>query len=70
MPARPRWKRLTTSLKTAWRHWRLKFHDVLEVGDEAHPVGRVVNIFLVILIIANGLAFTKLLYTRLIHPVR
>jgi len=43
---------------------------VLEVGDEAHPVGRVVNIFLVILIIANGLAFTKLLYTRLIHPVR
>jgi len=43
---------------------------VLEVGGEAHPVGRVVNIFLVILIIANGLAFTKLLYTRLIHPVR
>jgi hypothetical protein len=46
------------SLKTAWRRWRLKVHDVLEVGGEAHPVGRVVNIFLVILIIANGLAFT------------
>jgi voltage-gated potassium channel len=58
------------SLKTAWRRWRLKVHDVLEVGGEAHPVGRVVNIFLVILIIANGLAFTKLLYTRLLHPVR
>jgi voltage-gated potassium channel len=46
------------SLRTAWRRWRLKVHDVLEVGGEAHPVGRVVNIFLVILIIANGLAFT------------
>ena len=43
---------------------------MLEVGGEAHPVGRVVNIFLVIGIIANGLAFTKLLYTRLLDPVR
>ncbi len=30
---------------------------MLEVGGEAHPVGRVVNIFLVILIILNGVAF-------------
>ena len=40
------------------------------MGGEAHPVGRVVNICLVILIIASGLAFTKLLYKRLLHPVR
>ncbi|HEV3242423.1 MAG TPA: ion transporter [Methyloceanibacter sp.] len=30
---------------------------MLEVGGEAHPIGRVVNAFLVILIIANGIAF-------------
>jgi voltage-gated potassium channel len=40
-----------------WRSWRVKVHDVLEVGGEAHPMGRVVNVFLVILIVANGLAF-------------
>jgi hypothetical protein len=27
------------------------------MGGEAHPIGRAVNIFLVILVIANGLAF-------------
>jgi len=40
-----------------WRSWRSKVHDVLEVGGEAHPMGRVVNAFLVVLILANGLAF-------------
>lgn len=46
------------SFKTVWRSWRVKVHDVLEVGGEAHPMGRVVNGFLVTLIIANGIAFT------------
>ena len=45
------------SFATAWRSWRVQVHDVLEVGGPAHPMGRVVNIFLVVLIIANGVAF-------------
>ncbi|MGB6910076.1 MAG: ion transporter [Methyloceanibacter sp.] len=45
------------SFKTAWRRWRVEVHNVLEVGGEAYPMGRAVNAFLVILIIANGLAF-------------
>jgi voltage-gated potassium channel len=45
------------SFASVWRSWRINVHDILEVGGEAHPIGRVVNIFLVILIIANGLAF-------------
>ena len=45
------------SFKTVWRDWRVKVHDILEVGGDAHPAGRVVNIFLVTLIIANGVAF-------------
>jgi voltage-gated potassium channel len=45
------------SLKSAWRQWRVKVHDVLEVGGDAHPMGHVVNIFLVVLIVANGVAF-------------
>jgi voltage-gated potassium channel len=44
--------------KTVWRSWRLKVHDILEVGGDAHPAGRVINAFLVVLIIANGIAFT------------
>jgi voltage-gated potassium channel len=46
------------SFRPIWRDWRVKIHDILEVGGEAHPAGRVVNAFLVILIIANGIAFT------------
>jgi voltage-gated potassium channel len=46
------------SFETASRSWRLKVHDILEVGGDAHPAGRIVNAFLVVLIIANGLAFT------------
>jgi voltage-gated potassium channel len=44
------------SFQSAWRGWRAKVHDVLEVGD-GNPVGRVVNVFLIVLIVANGLAF-------------
>jgi voltage-gated potassium channel len=46
------------SFVTVWRSWRLKVHDILEVGGDAHPIGRVINGFLVALIIANGIAFT------------
>jgi len=52
----PRGNRLTMSLKSVWRDWRVKVHDILEVGD-GNPIGRVVNVFLIVLIIANGLAF-------------
>lgn len=45
------------SFAATWRSWRLKVHDTLEVGGEAQPMGRVVNVFLVILIVANGVAF-------------
>jgi voltage-gated potassium channel len=44
------------SAKSVWRSWRLKVHDILEVGD-GNPIGRVVNAFLIVLIVANGLAF-------------
>jgi voltage-gated potassium channel len=42
---------------TVWRRWRGKVHDILEVGGDAHPVGYVVNGFIVTLIILNALAF-------------
>ncbi|MGB6440651.1 MAG: hypothetical protein WBE89_15315 [Methyloceanibacter sp.] len=45
------------SFASVWRSWRVKVQNILEVGGEAHPIGRAVNNFLVILIIANGLAF-------------
>jgi voltage-gated potassium channel len=44
------------SAKSVWRDWRIKVHDTLEVGDD-NPAGRVVNVFLIVLIVANGLAF-------------
>ena len=44
------------SLKSVWRDWRVKVHDILEVGD-GDPIGRVFNVFLVTLILANGVAF-------------
>lgn len=43
--------------KTAWRHWRRQVHDILEVGGDAHPAGRVVNAFIILLIILNAVAF-------------
>lgn len=42
---------------TAWRSWRRKIHDILEVGGDAHPAGRVVNAFIVTLIFLNAIAF-------------
>jgi voltage-gated potassium channel len=45
------------SFKTVWLGWRRKVHDILEVGGDAHPMAHVVNVFLVVLIILNGLAF-------------
>ena len=44
------------SFASVWRGWRAKVHDILEVGD-GNQIGRVVNVFLIVLIIANGLAF-------------
>ena len=44
------------SFASVWRGWRARVHDILEVGD-GNPIGRVVNVFLIVLIIANGLAF-------------
>ncbi len=42
---------------TAWQRWRREAHDVLEVGGVAHPVGRVVNAFIILLIVLNAVAF-------------
>ena len=42
---------------TIWRSWRRQVHDILEVGGDAHPAGRVINAFLITLIFANALAF-------------
>ena len=40
-----------------WRSWRRKVHDILEVGGDAHPVGKLVNAFLIVLIVTNAVAF-------------
>lgn len=42
---------------TAWGRWRRKVHDILEVGGDAHPAGRVINGFIVTLIVLNAVAF-------------
>jgi voltage-gated potassium channel len=42
---------------SVWRKWRREVHDILEVGGSAHPAGRVVNAFIVILILLNAAAF-------------
>lgn len=43
--------------QSAWRRWRREVHDILEVGGDAHPAGRFVNAFLIVLIFANAIAF-------------
>src|SRR3990172_6343504 len=43
--------------RTDWRRWRRQVHDILEVGGEAHPAGRAVNVFIVLLIFLNAIAF-------------
>ena len=42
---------------TAYRRLRREVHDVLEVGGDAHPMGRVVNGFIIVLIFLNAIAF-------------
>ena len=42
---------------TAYRRLRREVHDVLEVAGDAHPMGRVVNGFIIILIFLNAIAF-------------
>jgi voltage-gated potassium channel len=43
--------------QTVWRGWRREVHDVLEIGGDAHPIGRVVNAFIIVLIFLNAIAF-------------
>lgn len=43
--------------QTAWRRWRRQVHDILELGGDAYPAGRVVNAFIVLLIFLNAIAF-------------
>jgi hypothetical protein len=43
--------------ESVWRRWRREVHDILEVGGDAHPAGRLVNAFIVILIVLNAIAF-------------
>jgi voltage-gated potassium channel len=43
--------------QSAWRRWRRDVHDILEVGGDAHPAGRFVNVFIVVLIFLNAFAF-------------
>ena len=43
--------------QTDWRRWRRQVNDILEVGGEAHPAGRAVNVFIVVLIFLNAIAF-------------
>ena len=42
---------------TAYRRLRREVHDVLEVAGDAHPMGRVVNGFIIVLIFLNAIAF-------------
>ena len=43
--------------ESTWRRWRREVHDILEVGGDAHPAGRLVNAFIVVLIFLNAIAF-------------
>jgi voltage-gated potassium channel len=43
--------------ESTWRRWRRQVHDILEVGGDAHPAGRLVNAFIVVLIFLNAIAF-------------
>jgi len=40
--------------ETIWRRWRREVHDILEVGSDAHPAGRIVNAFIIGLIFVNA----------------
>ena len=41
----------------AYRRLRREVHDILEVGGDAHPMGRVVNGFIITLIFLNAITF-------------
>jgi len=41
----------------AQRRWRREVHDILEVGGDAHPAGRLVNAFIMLLIFLNAISF-------------
>ncbi len=43
--------------ETAWRRWRRKVHDILEVGGDANPAAHAVTGFIVVLIVLNAIAF-------------
>ena len=43
--------------QSAWRRWRREVHDILEVGGDAHPAGRLVNAFIILLIFLNAISF-------------
>jgi voltage-gated potassium channel len=43
--------------ESLWRRWRRQVHDILEVGGDAHPAGRIVNAVIVVLIFLNAIAF-------------
>jgi voltage-gated potassium channel len=43
--------------ESLWRCWRRQVHDILEVGGDAHPAGRIVNAVIVVLIFLNAIAF-------------
>jgi voltage-gated potassium channel len=45
------------AVQSAWRRWRRQVHDILEVGGDAHPIGRVINVFIIVLIFLNAIAF-------------
>src|ERR671911_1243115 len=43
--------------ESVWSRWRREVHDVLEVGGDAHPAGRLIEGFIIVLIILNAIAF-------------
>jgi len=51
----------------AYRRLRREVHDVLEVGGDAHPMGRVVNGFIIVLIFLNAIAFAADTVPELAH---
>jgi hypothetical protein len=45
---------------TAYRRLRREVHDVLEVGGDVHPMGRVINGFIIVLIFLNAIALPQI----------
>ena len=65
---RPAPKRMAAT--SVWRGWRREVHDILEVGGDAHPAGRFVNVFIVVLIFLNAIAFAAETVEALSQPLR